>query len=184
MTVRAFRGMAFLCALGALAACSKGAAPGEPKPPAQAANDTSAAAPSVCDLHMLKAEDVAGILSAPITGTQPVPGDAQSCLFVTAAFPAIIISVRPGLGRTTLEAWKSGKMPLDSGPLPGVGDGAVWLDTLHEVIARKDTLLCDIQVRGGGSDLALNPKALPGVVGTLCNKIFAAYGLAPRGTPD
>ncbi len=130
---------------------------------------------SVCDRHILKAEDVAGILSAPITGTQPMPGDAQSCEFVTATFPAIIISVRPGLGRTTVDAWAKGKMPLDSGPLLGVGEGAVWLDTLHEAIAQKNALLCDIQVRGGGSDLALSSNALPGAVGALCNKIFAAY---------
>jgi hypothetical protein len=132
-------------------------------------------AASVCNRHILRVEDVAGILTTPITGTQPLPGDAQSCEFVTATFPAIIVSVRPGLGRTTVDDWATGKMPLNSGPLPGVGDDAVWLDTLHEVIAQKNALLCDIQVRGGGSDLALNSMALSGVLGALCNKIFAGY---------
>ena len=120
---------------------------------------------SLCDRHILKPEDVSGILSAPITDTQPLPGDAQSCQFITAAFPAIIVSVRPGLGRTTVDAWATGKMPLHSAPLPGVGEGAVWLETLHEVVSQKNALLCDIQVRGGGSDLALNSKAMPGAVG-------------------
>jgi hypothetical protein len=143
--------------------------------PTPGAGGTLAVAASVCNRHLLKIEDVAGILSAPIIGTQPLPGDVQSCEFVTASFPAIMVSVRPGLGRTTLDAWAMGKMPLNSGPLPGVGDGAVWLDTLHEVIAQKNALLCDIQVRGGGSDFALNSNALPGVLGALCNRIFAAY---------
>ena len=130
---------------------------------------------SACDRHILKLEDVAGILSAPITGTKPLPGDAQSCEFSTASFPAITVSVRPGLGRTTVEAWATGKMPLTTSPLSGVGDAAVWQDSLHEVIAQKNALLCDIQVRGGGSDLAVNSNALPAALGALCNKIFAAY---------
>jgi hypothetical protein len=46
---------------------------------------------------------------------------------------------------------------------------------LHEVIAQKNAVLCDIQVRGGDSDLGLNSKTLPGAVGSLCNKIFASY---------
>jgi hypothetical protein len=167
--------MAFGCTLCAMAGCSNGAGP--PKT-GNLAKMTSAApnvASSVCDRHILKPEDVAGILSSPITGTQPLPGDAQSCEFTTATFPAIIVSVRPGLGRTTLDAWASGKMPLDSSPLAGVGDAAVWQETLHEVIAQKNAVLCDIQVRGGGSDLALNTKGLPTAVGALCNKIFAGY---------
>jgi hypothetical protein len=142
-------------------ACSKNAAPANPKASSMGAGGTRAETASVCDRHILKIEDVGGILSTPITETQPLP--------------AIIVSVRPGLGRTTVEAWATGKMPLHSAPLPGVGDGAVWLETLHEVVAQKNALLCDIQVRGGGSDLVLNSEALPGAVGALCNKIFASY---------
>jgi hypothetical protein len=129
----------------------------------------------VCNRDILKIDDVDGILRDPVIGIQPLPGDPQSCQFVTGSFPAIIVSVRPGLGRTTVDGWASGKMPLGSGPLAGVGDSAVWLDTLHEVIAQKNALLCDIQVRGGGSDLASNSTALPGVLGALCNKVFAKY---------
>jgi hypothetical protein len=43
------------------------------------------------------------------------------------------------------------------------------------VIAQKNALLCDIQVRGGGSDLAISSSALPAALGVLCNRIFAAY---------
>jgi hypothetical protein len=167
--------MAFGCALCAMAGCSNGAGPSNTDSFAKVPSGASSPASSVCDRHILNPEDVAGILSAPITGTQPLPGDAQSCEFTTASFPVIIVSVRPGLGRTTVDAWSTGKMPLDSSPLTGVGDAAVWQETLHEVIAQKNAILCDIQVRGGGSDLALNAKGLPTAVGALCNKIFAAY---------
>jgi hypothetical protein len=139
-----------------------------------AGNSPVAAAPD-CHRHLLKIDDVAGILSAPVIGIQPLPGDAQSCEFVTSSFPAIIVSVRPGLGRTTVDAWARGKMPLKGDPLPGVGDGALWVDALREVIAQKNAVLCDIQVRGGGSDLASNSRSLPGALGALCNRILAAY---------
>jgi hypothetical protein len=167
--------IAAVCALGVLAGCSKSPAPAKAETVARGAGGTPAVAMSVCDRHILTVEDVGGILSVPITGTRPLPGDAQSCEFTTASFPAIIVSVRPGLGRTTVDAWATGKMPLDSGPLIGVGDAAVWQETLHEAIAQKNAILCDIQVRGGGGDLALSGNALPTAVGALCNKIFAAY---------
>jgi len=167
--------IAAVCALGVLTGCSKRPAPAKAETVARGAGGTQAVAMSVCDRHILTVEDVGGILSVPITGTRPLPGDAQSCESTTASFPAIIVSVRPGLGRTTVDAWATGKMPLDSGPLIGVGDAAVWQETLHEAIAQKNAILCDIQVRGGGGDLALSGNALPRAVGALCNKIFAAY---------
>jgi hypothetical protein len=167
-------GIVAVCVLGVLTGCSKRPGPANAGTVAKGAGGTLAVATSACDRDILKPEDVAGILSAPITGTKPLPGDAQSCEFTTAAFPAIIVSVRPGLGRTTVDAWATGKMPLQTSPLAGVGDAAVWQETLHEIIAQKDAILCDIQVRGGGGDLALNAQALPIAVGALCNKIFAA----------
>jgi hypothetical protein len=161
-------------ACGLLTACSYHTEPGTNTHVAAVASGTPTTN-SACDRHILKAEDMAGILTAPITGIKPLAGDAQSCEFSTAGFPAITVSVRPGLGRTTVEAWASGMMPLTTSPLSGVGEAAVWQDSLHEVIAQKNALLCDIQVRGGGSDLALNSNALPATLGALCNKIFAAY---------
>ena len=170
--------MAALCVFALLAGCTKNAASVDPKASSRGAGGTVAAAASVCDRHILKIEDVGGILSAPITETQPLPGDAQSCEFITATFPAIIVSLRPGLGRTTVDGWASGKMPLQSTPLPGIGDGAVWVETLHmRSLPKKTPFSGDIQVKGGGSvDLAVNSKAaLPGAIGALCNKIFASY---------
>lgn len=158
-------------ALTALAACSK-----DPVPATSNTSVPSAgrAAVSPCEQHLIKADDLARILIAPITAAAPVSGDPQSCEYLTASFPAITVSVRPGLGRSTLDAWLSGKMPLRASPLTGVGDAAAWQDTLHEVIARKGGLLCDIQVRGGVGDIAVPIEGLPAALGALCNEIFAA----------
>jgi hypothetical protein len=156
--------MAIMCILGLMAGCSK-----RPIPESQPVSA------SLCARHLLRAADFGGILRAPIKGIQPLTGDAQSCEFLTASYPAIIVSVRPGLGRTTVDDWAAGKMALDVRPLPGIGDGAVWLETLLEVIAQKNAVLCDIQVRGGSGDLAVDLNALPNALGAVCNKIFAAY---------
>jgi hypothetical protein len=137
---------------------------------------TSAAAPaSPCETLVLKAADLGGLLQAPITHVTDLAGDGQSCAFLTTGFSAITISVRPGLGRASLDAWSAGKMSLAVTPLPGVGDAAVWQDTLHEIIARKNELLCDIQLRGVSDDIAVAADALPSALGALCNRIFASY---------
>jgi hypothetical protein len=52
----------------------------------------------------------------------------------------------------------------------------VWQDTLHEVSAQKHDLLCDIEIRGGDGDIVAAVDVLPGVLGALCNKLFAAFG--------
>jgi len=166
-------------AMMALPSCSNVSAPvaagGAPNAPTTAA--ASNAATAAC-AGTLKIEDVAGLLTVPITATRPVSGDAQSCEFLTAGFPAITVSVRPGLGSTTVDAWLNGKMPLKVSALAGIGDAAVWQETLHELISQKNGLLCDIQVRGSADDIALELQTLPSALGALCNKIFAA------GTPS
>jgi hypothetical protein len=152
-----------------LAGCSKApsAAPPGAAPPVLAPT-------SPCETLVLKAADLQGLLHAPITHATALAGDGQSCAFLTTGFSAITVSVRPGLGKASLEAWSTGKMPLPVRPLPGVGDAAVWQDTLHEVIAQKNDLLCDIQVRGGNDDIAMAAPELPQKLGALCNRIFAA----------
>ena len=167
--------MIAICVFCMLTGCARTGAPSLTRNAVNGAGGAQGAPASLCDRRLLRLDDVGGILTAPLTGTQPVPGDAQSCEFVTATFPAIIVSVRPGLGRTTVDAWANGKMPLAGGPLMGVGDDAVWLEALNEVIAQKNAVLCDIQARAGASDFLLNSEALPMTLGALCNKIFAAY---------
>jgi hypothetical protein len=133
----------------------------------------SNAANAPCETRAVNTVDVAGILVAPITASRPVSGDDQSCEFLTAGFAAITVSVRPGVGQAALDSWLTGKMPLKVTPLEGVGDAAVWQETLHELIAQKKGTLCDIQVHGAAEDVALTFQTLPQVVGALCNKIFA-----------
>jgi hypothetical protein len=128
---------------------------------------------SPCETLVLKVADLGGLLQAPITRAAGLAGDGQSCAFLTTGFSAITVSVRPGLGKASLEAWSTGKMPLPVRPLDNIGDAAVWQDTLHEVIAQKNDLLCDIQIRGGNDDIAVAADALPGKLGALCNRIFA-----------
>ena len=128
---------------------------------------------SPCETLVLKAADLGAFLHAPIIHATALAGDGQSCAFLTTGFSAITVSVRPGLGKASLDAWTSGKMPLPVRPLDGVGDAAVWQDTLHEVIAQKNDVLCDIQVRGGSEDIAIAADALPERLGALCNRIFA-----------
>lgn len=173
--IRVHSALVTLCIGFYSAGCSRSALPAHAAFVAETTAHTPAAVTSICDRHVLKFEDMAGILRIPITGTTPLSGDNQSCEFSTTAFPGIIVTVRPGLGRTTLDEWAAGKMPLESVPLTGVGDTAVWIQPLHEVISQKNAILCDIQIRGGGSDIALDSTALAAAVGALCNKIFAAY---------
>lgn len=156
--------LALLAACAMLVGCSKHAGP----------SVAAAAVPaSACEVLVLKTADIAPLLSAPITRATSLAGDGQSCAFLTTGFSAVTVSVRPGLGRASLEAWSNGKMPLEARPLEGVGDAAVWQETLHEIIAQKNDLLCDIQVRGSGDDIAVASAALPGELGALCSRIFA-----------
>jgi hypothetical protein len=156
----------------ALVGCSRTSGPASSHSNLMAAGTVTA--PAACAAQPVKVKDVAGILVVPITQVKPVSGDSQSCEYSTGSFPAITISVRPGLGQSTVDAWIAGRMPLKAGPMNGVGDAAVWQPSLHEVIAQKHNLLCDVQIRGGVSDIALPVDALPGALGALCNRIFAA----------
>jgi len=163
------------CLLNVLVGCSgshgsSGPEASNAKLGAGAANQSSAA----CEAQRLTSKDVAGILVAPIIGTKTVSGDVQSCEYSTGGFPAIIISVRPGLGKSSVDAWIAGRMPLKASPLPGVGEAAAWQASLHEVIAEKRNLLCDVKLLGGASDIAISVDSLPGALGALCDRVFAS----------
>jgi hypothetical protein len=145
-------------------------------PSAPPVGRTAAPGAENCDRRMPQLDQLAGILVAPLNARRAVEGDTQSCEFLTGGFPAITVSVRPNVGHATVDAWMAGRMPFTATPLAGIGDQAVWQDTLHEVIAQKNNLLCDIEVRGGDSDIAATVDVLPQLLGALCNKAFAAFG--------
>ena len=130
----------------------------------------SAQAGNPCERKLVGEADVAGIMTSPVVKTEPLEGDPQSCVFSTAQQSHITITVRPGLGDVTVSAWEKGQMNVPATPMAGVGDRAVWQDTLNEVIATKNNVLCDIGVMGPPG------TAAPGAqkrLGDLCNTIFA-----------
>ena len=172
------RGVVLSMGLAVLVGCSGASGPASSDSNQAAGTGT---APATCDAQPVKVKDVAGILVAPITELKPVSGDSQSCQYSTGSFPAITISARPGLGQSTVDAWIAGRMPLKASPMNGVGDAAAWQPSLHELIAQRHNLLCDIQVRGGVSDIALPVDALPGALSALCNIIFAAAHSSEAG---
>ena len=129
---------------------------------------------NACDQKLITVQDVAGILRAPIVATTPAPGDPQSCVFKTANYTSVLVSLRPGQGNQTVETWAAGKKGSKALPLPGVGDKAVWVPDLQRVYATKNDLLCAITART--SDLGLRDASLEDLrkkLGTLCDKILA-----------
>jgi hypothetical protein len=132
----------------------------------------SAAGPpgNPCDRKAISLADAAGILTSPLLKTEPLEGDPQSCLLSTGQQSHITVTVRPGLGNMTVSAWEKGQMNMPATPMAGVGDRAVWQDTLNEVIATKNNVLCDVGVMGPPG------TAAPGAqkrLGDLCNTIFS-----------
>jgi hypothetical protein len=160
-----------LLALLFLAACSK--TPGSDN----AAHPAGEPVGNACDRKLLSVDDVAGIVGPPITGTSPLRGDPQTCYFDTATSeseggPRIMVSLRPGLGKVTVDSYKAGKMNVPVAPLQGVGESAVWVEEAHEVDAQKNDLLC-VAEAGGSALAALD---LQKKLGALCNRIFARIG--------
>ena len=165
--------MAMAGLLAATTACSKGA-PGAAATASARLGAVHASTGNACDEKLLTVADVNGILADPVTGSKPIPGDPQSCEF-TAGSSGLTITVRPGLGRTTVRTWTSGKMPISGTSLAGVGDEAEWVESLHEVVAEKNDLLCDIALSGPPWGLKKGTTAEhQAAIGGLCNKIFAA----------
>jgi len=157
--------------LVALAGCSKSTT-GDNASAATASAGVStpvapASAPSgnACDRKLLTAADLSEILKGTIA-VGPLQGDPQSCVF-TAGDYQVTVSLRPGLGDTTVKTVLSGGENVSATLMSGVGDKAAWTPALNEVNATKNNLLCDIQSPG-------NAGATQQALGALCNKIFAS----------
>jgi hypothetical protein len=127
---------------------------------------------SACEQKLLTTDDAGTVVADPVTGSRPTPGAPATCEFTTAGASSVIVALRPN-GKASLAVWKSGRMPVTGTPLAGVGDDAVWVGTLDEVVAEQNDLLCDIQVNGLAAALRDRPAAaLQQAIGALCNKIF------------
>lgn len=137
---------------------------------------------SLCGRKLLATSDLAGILSEPLVGQKDVVGDPQTCRFVTASFPSITVTVRPGLGQQVVTEWAAGHRPFPATPIQGVGDHAVWVAISKEVIADKNNVLCDAKVVGADRDLAngVSDPVLQKRLGDACNKIFKALPAQPK----
>jgi len=125
---------------------------------------TSTGSGNPCDRHLVSEADVQPLLAGPITSVKPLGSDADSCMFATAGFSSISITLRPTGGKETLASWHKGPVT----PLPGVGDDAVFEPDLKEVVASRGDALCTVT--------AMGPQVGPATAqteGALCNKVFA-----------
>jgi hypothetical protein len=164
------------CAAGVciLAITVVACAPGSPstsQPPVGQGGAVAANRPvtNVCDRQIIAPADLVSVLSGTIT-TKTLPGDPQTCEFSADGFSSVSVTVRPGLGDVTVSEWIGGQMPASTGAVDGIGDRAAWQATLHELIATKHNVLCDIGSHGTkGTDTDLKKT-----FGQLCDKIWAA----------
>ena len=165
----------YLVVVAVIAACSKSSSDSGSSKAGPGASKPNAPAGTPCERKLVSVEDVAGILTEPITGTKPLNGDAQTCDFITATDahggPGIRVSVREGLGKQTIEMLKAGKMNVEGTPLPGVGDEALFVKDLREVNATKNDTLCDVAL--SGSAVIDHYTDLDKKLGVICTKIFA-----------
>lgn len=130
---------------------------------------------SACERGLLTTEDVAGILRGPITGAARVSEDRESCAFTTGGHSRFEVTLRPSHGAKAVDRWIDGGMVLEAVPLHGVGDRAAWQRDLHEVIAEKNDVLCDIAVMGTEGDFVDSSENVLQVrIGNLCNKLFGS----------
>lgn len=164
-----------IATLVAVAACSNNAS--------DAATATHAAARgitgNVCDLKLLTPADFAGMTRTPITLTEPLPGDPATCKFLTNADPSskeeIHISLRPGLGRTTLATFTSGRMDefVKWEPQSGVGDAAIWKPELKQVSAQQGDVLCEAGLSAMTAAFdKTDAQTRRSQLGNLCNIVF------------
>ena len=162
-----------VCILAGMAGCSAAGSPAagssSTRPPG-----ASTHAGNACDRHLVTKDDLTGILKDPIVTMKSLAadGDGQTCVFETAGYSSVTITLRPGFGDVTVGTWASGRMPMPAEPLIGVGDHAVWSRDLKEVIATKNDLLCDIGV-GGPAGAMVDATVVRRRLGDLCNTIYA-----------
>lgn len=136
---------------------------------APAKRAASRAVGNPCERKLVSKTDLTGITTSPVVKVEALDGDPQSCVFSTAV-GTVTVTVRPGLGNVSVSGWEKGQMNVPAAPLPGVGDRAVWQDTMNEVIATKNDVLCDISVMGPPGTAADGAKKR---LGDLCNTIFS-----------
>ena len=99
----------------------------------------STAAGNACDRKLVTSADAAEILGVAVASEKTLEGDAQSCVFTTANFTTLTISLRPGVGRATVDTWAAGKMPMPVTNVSGVGERAVGSRRSRRSMQRRTT---------------------------------------------
>jgi len=128
---------------------------------------------SSCATIRLTPGEVTSVVGWPFTGSHGIPGDSESCEFHGGA-RRLQVSVRPTLGRLTVQSWIEGHMPLHATAFAGVGDAAIWQPDLHELIAEESDVLCDASVTGSAVDTGpASSRDIARRLANLCRKLFA-----------
>jgi hypothetical protein len=138
--------------------------------PAAAIGRPSTPIGNPCERKLVGQTDVAGIMTSPVVKMDALEGDPQSCIFSTGTGGTITVMVRPGLGNVSVSGWENGQMNVPSISIRGVGERAVWQDTMNEMIATKNDVLCDVSVMGPPGTAASGAQKR---LGDLCNMIFS-----------
>ncbi|MEP6494248.1 MAG: hypothetical protein ABJF01_16315 [bacterium] len=130
---------------------------------------------SLCDARTPADRVISRALGVAVKRAGPLASDRQTCEFESANRMRLFVSVRPGMGRLTIDSWLNGRMPLEAAPFSGVGDRALWQPELGELLAERGDLLCDITVteRNGKRRVPLAAN-LAERLGVLCNSVFVA----------
>lgn len=183
-----------LVPLCALVACSKGTSPSKS---AAARNSTSVVAAQPSDAassgnlqlntcETITAADVAGIITAPVTGkagpdpTREGGSDPATCVYRAQSGADVTISLAQG--DTAKGAWMLATTYNGTKtPLAGVGEQALYGPVGTVLIARKGDLSCRVDVVGYDNADAMDSitkdrgAQLAGKLGALCSKAFSAY---------
>jgi hypothetical protein len=179
------KALALSCALCALAACSRGAVPGQSgaattstasTPAAQTSAETGEDSASRNPCDVITAADVAGILLTPATRKDLPPG---SCMYETQTHGQVVFNVARGDNGRGLWTMMTGPQGATI-PLSGVGDQALYNAGGTAFFARNGGEVCFLSVVGYDNSDAMDSitkdrgEALARKLGALCTKLFAA----------
>jgi hypothetical protein len=126
--------------------------------------------------------DIAAVITAPVV-KQRATINPQSCSYHAAAGATVTIALARGDEGKSF--WDLMTNPANTGtqsPLAGVGDAALHARGGTQVIARKGTLVCSVDITGtdNADGMQVITKArgeeLARKLGALCGKVFAARG--------
>lgn len=135
---------------------------------------------SACDGDIGPA-DISGLIAAPVE-KRSVVTNAQACSYHAQAGATVTIVLASG--EDAKFAWDFASNPANGTreSVAGIGDAALAWRSGTDVVARKGSLVCSIDITGtdnvDGMRVITNARGeeLAKKLGALCNKVFAARG--------